>query len=209
MTAKLAQQLNLFCEYKEHLSVSIFGAEKTTVVDTYVVNFQVEAKDGSYLSLSANVLKQITDSMQRNPLSQEDLEFLKLIPNNQLSDKIPIEIELATEDILIGSDYFWNIIRGHKLVLPSGMFVLSSKFGYIVTGKYNHGECPIQGSSVYHTLFVSANVKSELCCIADVCGIGKPSLENLWSLEVIGIKDPLATDSDDEVLHKFCESIRF
>ena len=78
------------------------------------------------------MFKQITGSMQRNPLSQEDLEFLKLIPNNQLADKIPIQTELATGDILIGSDYFWNIISGHKLVLPSGMFVLSSKFGYIV-----------------------------------------------------------------------------
>ena len=46
MTAKLAQQLNLFCECKEHLSVSTFGAEKTREVDTYVVNFQVGAKDG-------------------------------------------------------------------------------------------------------------------------------------------------------------------
>ena len=82
------------------------------------------------------------------------------------------------------------------------MFVLSFKFGYIVTGKYNHGECFIQGSSVYHT-------ESELCNVADIRGVGKPSLENLWSLEVIGIKDPLTPDSDNEVLHKFCESIRF
>ena len=35
------------------------------------------------------------------------------------------------------------------------------------------------------TLFVSANVKSELCSVADIRGVGKPSLENLWSLEVI------------------------
>ena len=86
--------------------MSIFGAEKTREVDTYVVNFKVKAKDGSYLSLSANVLKQITGSLQETPLSQKDLEFLKLIPSNQLADNIPIEAELSTVDILIGSDFF-------------------------------------------------------------------------------------------------------
>lgn len=37
----------------------------------------------------------------------------------------------------------------------------------------------------------------------------KPQLENLWSLELIGIKDPLSTESDDEALDKFCENIKF
>jgi len=208
MTTKLAQQLNLSCEYKEHLSVATFGAEKTRSVDTYVVHCQVQSKDGSYLSLSANVLKQITTCIQRNPLSQEDLEFLRLIPSNQLADKFPIEAELATVDILIGSDYFWSIIDNHRLVLPSGMFVLSSKFGYIVTGKYN-SDCSTEESSVYHALIVSTGVKPVSCCVTDTRGVNKPSLKNLWSLEAIGIKDPLTANSDDEVLHKFCDSVRF
>ena len=95
MTVKLAQKLKLYCEYEEHLSVSTFGADKTREVDTYAVNFKVKAKDGSYLSLSANVLNQITSSLQRSLLSQRDLEFLKLIPSNQLADNIPIEAELT------------------------------------------------------------------------------------------------------------------
>ena len=70
MTTKLAQQFNSSCEYQEHLSVATFGAEKTRSVNTYVVHCQVQSKDGSYLSLSTNVLKQITTCMQRSPLSR-------------------------------------------------------------------------------------------------------------------------------------------
>ena len=43
--------------------------------------------------------------------------------------------ETTTIDLLIGSDYFWEIVGGDKVVLPSGMFMLPSKFGFIVTGK--------------------------------------------------------------------------
>ena len=89
-------------------------------------------------------------------------------------------------DILIGSDYFWSIVGSHRLILPSGMFVLSSKFGYIVTGKYNSNSST-QRSYVYHALFVSSDVKPESYCVSDAHGMSKPCLENLWSLKAIGI----------------------
>ena len=97
------------------------------------------------------------------------------------------------------------------MTLPSDMFMLSSKFGYIVAGKCSNSTnyCSTQNSSVYHTLFVSADVKQDLCCLTDTHGMVKPSLKNLWSLEAIGIKDPLTPDCDDEDLHKFCKSIKF
>ena len=53
--------------------MSTFGAEKTREVDTYVVNFKVKAKDGSYLSLSANVLKQIT--AKKSTVSERSGDF--------------------------------------------------------------------------------------------------------------------------------------
>ena len=105
-TNKLAQKLKLPSEHKKHLAVSTFGAIKTTDIDTYVVNF----KDGSYILLSTNVLKQITESIQRNPLLQKDQEFLNLIPQSQLADHIPNTLESAGIDILIGSDFSGTLL---------------------------------------------------------------------------------------------------
>ena len=148
------------------------------------------------MMLSANVLKHITGTIQRNPLSENDLEFLKLIPSSELADSIPSTLESVAIDLLIGSDYFWNIVGGNKVMLPSGMFMLPSKFRYIITGK-----CPDIRESIIDgklcTLFVSTEVSqivSELClqCPATTPAIGNPRLEDLWCLENIGISDSLS-----------------
>jgi len=148
MTTKLAQKLKLQSEHKEYLSVSTFGAERAKGVDTYVVTFKVKVKDGSFMTLSANVLQQITGYIQRGPLLQKDLEFLRLIPQDQLADSTPSVLETTTVDVLIGSDFFWDIVGGDKVVLPSGMFMLSSKFGYIVTGKCPGGDNETQVNTI-------------------------------------------------------------
>ena len=69
----------------------------------------------------------------------------------------------------------------------------------------------LQGKKA-HTLFVSTEVNpvvSELtlqCCVSPPMVnppiINKSHLENLWSFEMIRIKDPLSTESDDEALKK-------
>ena len=56
MTSQLAQKLNLTSEYKEVLSVSTFGAQRAADTDTYVIRFKVKLKNGSYMTLYANVL---------------------------------------------------------------------------------------------------------------------------------------------------------
>jgi len=165
MTSQLAQKLKLPLLHKEHLSVSTFAAQKATSIDTHVVSFNVQVTDGSYMMLSANVLKHITEVIQRNPLTERDLEYVKLMPSSELADSIPTTFESVAIDLLIGLDFFWDIVGGNKVMLPSGMFILPSKFGYIITGR-----CPDTKGSLFDgklcTLFVStemSQVVPELC----------------------------------------------
>ena len=126
MTDQLARQLRLKVEHKELLSVSTFGAMQATKMDTYVVHFNVELKDKSVMFMSANLLKQITGNIQRGPLLAKDQEFLQLIPKSKMADCVLNSTETTTIDLLIDSDYFWEIVGGDKVVLPSGMFMLPS-----------------------------------------------------------------------------------
>jgi len=95
-------------------------------------------------------------------------------------------------------------------MLPSGMFIIPSKFGYIITGKCpDTRESIIDGKSC--TLFVSTEVGqivSELClqCSVTTPAIGNPRLEDLWCL---GISDSLFVNNDDEALKHFNETIKF
>ena len=51
-----------------------------------------------------------------------------------MADNIPKNSSLVDIDILVGSDYFWDIIGRERVVLPSGLLLLSSKLGYRLTG---------------------------------------------------------------------------
>ena len=114
MTDKLARQLMLKVEHKELLSVSTFGAKQATKLDIYVVHFNVGLKDGSSMLMSADVLKQITGNIQRSPLLAKDEDFVQLIPKSKMADFILHSPETTTVDLLVGSDYFWEIVVGVK-----------------------------------------------------------------------------------------------
>ena len=64
-----------------------------------------------------------------------------------MADTVPKDVEPVNVDLLIGSDYFWTILGTEKLTLPSGLFLISSKIGYILTGKYSIRSCQQHVSS--------------------------------------------------------------
>ena len=55
-----------------------------------------------------------------------------------MADSLPLEnnVDKAEIDILIGADYVWDILSSDKLTLPSGLYLISSRLGYVLTGPY-------------------------------------------------------------------------
>ena len=158
-------------------------------MDAYVVQFSISTKEGPLTTLSANVLQQITRTTQRGPLQNSDLEFLHVISSETLADNIPKISSLADIDILVGSDYFWDIMGRERVVLPSGLLLLLSKLGYILTGKYC-GPVDTKDCEGQITACVVTSHASDPCL-------------DLWSLEKIGITDSPYVKEDDEALEHF------
>ena len=140
------------------------------------------------LTLSANVLQQITRPIQRGPLQSSDLEFLQVISSDTLADNIPKNSSLVDIDILVGLDYFWDIIGRERVALPSSLLLLSSssKLGYILTGKYCD-PIDIKDCEGQITACVVTSHASDPC-------------SDLWSLEKIGITGSPYVKEDDEAL---------
>ena len=58
--------------------------------------------------------------------------LLSIFPE-RMADTVPKDTEPVNVDLLLGSDYFWTTVGTEKLPLPSGLFLISSKIGYILT----------------------------------------------------------------------------
>ena len=96
-------------------------------------------------------------------------------------------------------------------MLPSGMFMVASKFGYIITGKCPDNKHLLVNGQSYNVLMVTNinQVVPDLCwqSFTGTFAVMNPQLEDLWCLKTIGIDDPLLKEDDDEALEKLCESI--
>ena len=191
--------MKLPSQLKESLLISTFGDKRPQNLDIYVVKFTIATQETPPIVLHTNVLPQITGPIQRGPLPEKDLEFLKIISPGKLADTIPETSKLITEtvDILVGSDYFWNIVDNERIVLPSGLFLLSSKLGYIVTGKYL--DPTIDGDR-------HSNQTISFCVTTQK---GFPNLCDLWDLDQIGIKDSLYVRDDDKAVQQFNNTIQY
>ena len=107
-----------------------------------------------------------------------------------MADSLPLENDKAEIDILIGADYVWDILSGDKLTLPSGLYLISSRLGYVLTGPYLtkaddslDSQQPDAVVTLCHTLVTSQLTNN---------------IEQFWELDTIGINN-LATPSSDDV----------
>ena len=127
-----------------------------------------------------------------------------------MADTVPRTLEPVNIDLLIGSDYFWNILGTEKVILPSGLYLVSSKIGYILTGKYTDpGHVEQNVSTCFVTSQVNCLVSSVNLFSSESSATQNSIIENFWRLETIGINDSPDVTDDDVALERFNNSICF
>ena len=167
-----------------------FGSQGPQNIETNVVHFSIITKDGTQLNLQANGLNQITSLIQKGPLQQLDVEFLQSISSTRLADVLLKSLEMASIDILVGSEFFWSIVNSGRMVLPSGLFLLSSKLGYLFTGKFLDPNSDAKPD--YHHQLVAYFVMTHMNqCVSEInmsSAVGTTTtkvsdLSDMWKLE--------------------------
>ena len=105
--------------------------------DTQVVELKLPLRGEQHLAIQVNVFQgNITRPLERAPLPECDLQVLAEVGTESLADSLPgSDGDLAGVDILLGSDYVWNLLTMQTIPLPSGLILLSSKLGYILAGR--------------------------------------------------------------------------
>jgi len=112
-----------------------------------------------------------------------DLEFLCSIDLGQLADNVP---ETGSASMVVGSDYFWEIFEGERVILPSGLLLLSSKFEYVLIGKYHDPDTHTENM-----------ISSYLIATHDPC------LSDLWNLDCIEIRESPNVKDNDKAMEEF------
>eukprot|EP00117_Sycon_ciliatum_P018644 scpid5610/ scgid2568/ len=209
LTSSAAESLGLPVRCTEYLHVSTFASSGPQRLQANVVDFELALQDGSLLPLTAHVLPKITDPVHRSAIPDQDRQFLQSL-SSSLADNLPDTSEKASVDLLIGTDYFWSIIQQDRIVLPSGLLLLPSRLGYILTGccAPSHDDSSQTSTLLCHTAVRLASHQLQVMDSTPRSTL-TPNLTEMWNLDRIGIHDCPDVTADDLALRHFQDHIQF
>ncbi|MCP3668457.1 MAG: DUF1759 domain-containing protein [Gammaproteobacteria bacterium] len=220
ITTSLARKLGLKTQFEEALKVQLF-LNKTKRVNSSVVNLTMQLKDGSQLPIEANIVDQISGLITRFELGLDDKRAIKKDHAQYLADSY-WEKPGFVPDILIGEDYFWNIVKGEKEELPSGLKLIPSTLGLLIGG-LARSDSSQKEITVVQAQFSKVVISSQGTEPKSEEGIltveaerkqdqGQPSvaevLSSMESLETIGIKDSPYVNDDEIAMALFQKGFR-
>jgi hypothetical protein len=166
-------------------------------------------KNRQFTTITVNIVPTISGALHRRPVKALRKEQVKhILESVDLADTLPTDKESSSIEMLIGNDYYLDFILCQKLEIQPGLFLLGSKFGWILSGRTSdcntHNEpCMLiftQGGEIMNTSMLSS-IDSVLST--------KPNLEDFWQLESIGILDKFSNSGDDIAMSQFRETVKF
>ena len=128
ITESLAEQLQLRREKTEEIKVVTLRSETPKTVTTTQTKLSIQLNTGQHLDISANIVPFISGSIQREALNVCSSDNLvHLMRSLDMADTIPSQTESSSVELLIGSDYYLDIILSQKIEVQPGLYLLASK----------------------------------------------------------------------------------
>ncbi|XP_053406426.1 uncharacterized protein LOC128559229 [Mercenaria mercenaria] len=208
VTEYLARRLGL--KEEEEIQLVTFGSKNTKIIKTRSTRLEIKSKDGKYMTLSANIIPSITGTIHRNQIKfHSPNKFAELTRNLSLADTIPTQNETIKIDLLIGNDFYLEIIRSEKIEVQPGLYLLSSCLGWILTGRTQPKEQTKMNDINMFILTYGNNVtETSVFGSVDDALQTKPNIEDFWNMEVIGITDNADKSGDEITMSHFQKTVK-
>lgn len=130
---RLANELKLPTLGTASLQLSTFRSASPKIKTCAITSLKMLNKKGAQHEVRLYKNDYITSTVQRATLDHEDLHFIKK-GNYELS--LPTKGGELQPQILLGCDYLWNLMKpSTNLSLPSGLQLIPTKLGYIISGR--------------------------------------------------------------------------
>ena len=203
----MADNLQLKEIGKNYLVVYTFGTSKPSNIETPVVEIGLKLLSGFTLRIKANVVPDITGRIQRTAVNEK---IQKRLTTYTLADTIPSKNETSFIDLLVGNDYYADIVSFRRVHISDNLYLLQSKLGWILSGRTKESSRSKNYSAQLLTCLLSTfNEQSLIYKNVDEVIDKKLRLEDFWQLETIGIRDCPVENYDEGALIKFNDTVRF
>lgn len=152
----------------------------------------------------------ISDDLQRKRVDTSTVKNLEhLIKSLDLADTIPTKSESTGVGLLIGNDCYLDLILLQKTEIAPGLYFLSSKLGWILSGRTQdyqvHERVPNMLILTHSRNIAKTSVFQQPDSVVPV----KPNLDDFWNMESIGIRSDLQNSDDESALQTFRESLKY
>ena len=194
ITCRVKDMIDLKPENTQCLSIATFGAEKENRV-CETVTVVMKMKHGLDQEIVAFVVPHICEPIAPQPLNAciKDYEHLSQLEFADSYGDLPLQV-----DILIGSDYYWELMTGEIHRSNTGPVAINTKLGWVLSGPGQPISASLSATSLItvHTLAIGAESFNN----DDLTN----ELRSFWELESLGIEKVEKSTHD-----KFKEDICF
>ena len=185
ITENMAKDLKLELNSTEKLMVVTFGSNQPKHIWCKPAKLQLTLKDGGIMILDVSVVPSITGRVSRAPLNPEDMSFLKSEGwESKLADTLPSKVEYISIEILIGNDYYFDLLLPRKMELGGGLSLVQSKLGWILGGRYQATndvtELPTLMVNTLGMAPLGAKVTTHMFSAVDASLLTRPNLDQAW-----------------------------
>jgi hypothetical protein len=209
VTKRLAKELNLNEDKEQEIRLVTFG-EKPKVIKTKSTQLRMKLKNGHYMTLNANIVPLITESIHRKPISiHNQKNFKELAETLDLADRIPVRDESSTIELLIGNDYYLDLVGSHKIEVQQGLYLLASKLGWLLTGRSSNPECNQEDINMFVMTYGTNHSNTEVFTATDKSLSTNKEISDLWDLESIGINESPMKADDENAMKNFRDTLIF
>ena len=200
VTNSLRKRLGLPTIKTETLNLNTFGNDTFTKQQCDMVRLSLKGNDRDRLITALCFLKicsPLTTTI--NPNQYPHLQQLKLSDLNIVSG----DHSHSNIDVLLGADYYFDVLNGEILRGSAGPVAMNSSFGWIVcgptTGNRESDDCAV---NLIIERQSSLSIPGSFQSTDDECELSK-SLHKFWEIESMGVQEEKEDKSD------FLEEVTF
>ena len=149
ITENLAKTLNLTLGNPNNITLVTFGSKKPQKIKSPSTTMDITLRDGSTLTINANVIPSITRTVYRGPIYLGCLQKADCFLNQyDLADTLPCKGESSTIDLLVRNDYYLDLVLSKKVEIQPVLYRLESNLGWILSGRTSEYAVKKQESSM-------------------------------------------------------------